>query len=78
MGVAGSNTEFFHLLLENALIDTQTADRMIRAVGFRNVIAHEYVHLDWDMAYKVVTLHYRDLEDFAREILKNFKLQTTP
>ncbi len=78
LGLAGSNTELFHLLQENGFIDAQTAERMIGAVGFRNVIAHEYVHLDWDTAYKVVTHRYRDLENFAREILRKFNLQAAP
>ena len=74
LGIAGSNTELFELLQENSFIDLKVSEMMIKVVGFRNVIAHEYIRLDWERAYQVVTHRYRDLELFAHAILRKYGL----
>ncbi|GKT11000.1 DUF86 domain-containing protein [Desulforhabdus sp. TSK] len=42
LGIAGSTNELFYLLEENGIIPTALAERMVQAVGFRNLIVHEY------------------------------------
>ena len=41
-GVPGSNNEMFYLLEENGYIETPVVEKMIAAVGFRNLVVHEY------------------------------------
>jgi uncharacterized protein YutE (UPF0331/DUF86 family) len=55
MGVPGSNNEMFYLLEENGYIDRQVVEKMIAAVGFRNLVVHEYGKLDLEEVYKIAS-----------------------
>jgi len=41
---------------------------MIRAVGFRNLIVHEYGKLDLEVVFRVNHEDVEDLERFCREL----------
>jgi uncharacterized protein YutE (UPF0331/DUF86 family) len=41
-----SNADAVRLLGEHHVVDTDVADRLARAVGFRNVLVHQYVTVD--------------------------------
>jgi uncharacterized protein YutE (UPF0331/DUF86 family) len=49
------------LLGENGALDIALANRLSRAVGFRNISVHEYQKIDWHRVYTIVTTH---LDDF--------------
>jgi uncharacterized protein YutE (UPF0331/DUF86 family) len=46
LGVPGSNNEMFYILEENGFIDPQVTEKMVKAVGFRDFIFHEYAKID--------------------------------
>jgi len=46
------------------------AERMVKAVGFRNTAVHAYQEIDWHIVYRIITEHLDDFRDFARQILK--------
>jgi len=46
LGVAGSTNEMFYMLQENGYLAPELAEKMIAAVGFRNLIVHEYGNVD--------------------------------
>ena len=56
----------FHALSELGLIDRTLADKMISAVGFRNVSVHEYAAVDWKIVMKIVADGTEDLNAFGR------------
>lgn len=62
--------ESFDRLHEVGVISEQTALRMKKAVGFRNVAVHEYQKIDWLIVYRIVTEHQGDFKQFAREVLE--------
>jgi len=72
MGLAASTHDFFYLLADNGIIHRDLGDRMIRAVGFRNLVAHEYTKLDLEQVYTIATIGIEDLEDFLRVIVRHF------
>jgi uncharacterized protein YutE (UPF0331/DUF86 family) len=45
-GTPQSYADAFRRLQGANLIDAALADRLVRAAGFRNVVAHAYEHLD--------------------------------
>jgi uncharacterized protein YutE (UPF0331/DUF86 family) len=45
-GVPGSTNEMFYLLEENGYLDVELTERMVKSVGFRNLIDHEYGKLE--------------------------------
>jgi len=70
LGVAGSTSEIFYILQENGYIDAQLTEKIITAVGFRNLVAHEYGNLDLAKVYQIVHEDIEDIEFFIRTILE--------
>jgi len=69
-GVPGSNNEMFYLLEENGFLETFMVEKMIKAVGFRNLVVHEYGKLDMKEAYEISRNDIRDLLAYLKEIFK--------
>ncbi len=69
MGIPGSTNEMFYFLEENNFINNLLTEKMVKAVGFRNLIVHEYGKLDLKRAYKISQNDINDLDDFLKEIL---------
>ena len=59
----------FDVLAEHGLIDQRLAQRLQRAVGFRNVLVHEYTEVDWKIVMQVLRTGTRDLTDFGKAVL---------
>ena len=61
--------ESFERLESLGVITEETAERMKKAVGFRNITIHEYEKIDWLVVYKIITDHLDDFKGFARQVL---------
>ena len=61
--------EAFHLLAENGILSEFIADRMKMAVGFRNIMVHNYQNVDWGIVYSIITKNMGDFRGFAKEII---------
>jgi uncharacterized protein YutE (UPF0331/DUF86 family) len=62
--------EAFTQLAKRELIERSLADRLQRAVGFRNVLVHEYTEVDWKIVMRVIRTDTRDLAAFGKAVLK--------
>lgn len=51
-----------------AILTTETQEKMEEAVGFRNVLAHRYGDIDHDVVYEVLHTELEWFERFQREI----------
>lgn len=71
-GMAGSMNEFFYLLQGQKIISVDLQESMIKAVGFRNLVVHEYARLDLKQVYKIATNGINDLEAFIGTIVRRF------
>lgn len=58
------------------LIEHGLAKRLQRAVGFRNVLVHEYTDVDWKIVMRVIRTDARDLAAFGKAVLKMLEKQT--
>ena len=67
-GVPGSNNEMFYLLEEHGFIGTSIVEKMIKAVGFRNLIVHEYGKLDIEQVYEISQRDIKDLLEYIKAI----------
>jgi len=74
-GVPGSNNEMFYLLEENGYIDGPVVEKMIAAVGFRNLVVHEYGKLDLTEVYNISRNDIRDLLVYIAAIFKKTGIQ---
>lgn len=72
LGVAASTRDFFYILAEKKLIDAELSENLVKAVGFRNLLAHEYARIDLKQVYFVATDGIRDLEQFLAAMIKQF------
>jgi uncharacterized protein YutE (UPF0331/DUF86 family) len=64
----GTMGETFDRLAEGKVIDGALADRLKKAVGFRNIAVHNYERVNWDIVHAVCSRHLDDFRTFAREV----------
>lgn len=62
--------EAFAQLAKRDLIERGLAERLQRAVGFRNVLVHEYTEVDWKIVMRVIRTDTGDLAAFGKAVLK--------
>lgn len=62
--------EAFAELARRGLIERRLAGRLQLAVGFRNVLAHEYTDVDWRIMLQVMRTGTRDLASFGKAVLR--------
>jgi uncharacterized protein YutE (UPF0331/DUF86 family) len=52
------------------LIEPALAAALRRAVGFRNVLVHEYTAIDWEVVMQVVRIGTGDLSTFGKAVMR--------
>jgi uncharacterized protein YutE (UPF0331/DUF86 family) len=68
LGVPGSAGEMFFLLQENGFLSADLADRMVRAVGFRNLLVHEYEKIDLQRLHQAAEKNVDDLMEYLASV----------
>ena len=71
-GIPGSTNELFYFLEENGIIDPGLTEKMVHAVGFRNLIVHEYGKTDMEIVYRTARDDIEDLREFMRNVAERF------
>jgi uncharacterized protein YutE (UPF0331/DUF86 family) len=56
----------FDELAQIGTINTDLAQRMKSAVGFRNLAVHQYEAMDWRIVHAICTKHLEDFRTFAQ------------
>lgn len=62
--------EVIKILAEHKIVTAQFAKRFSPAVGFRNILVHEYVDVDLRRVHKYLMDNLGDFDFFARAIAK--------
>jgi uncharacterized protein YutE (UPF0331/DUF86 family) len=70
LGMAGSTSEMFYILQENAYLTFELAEKMVAVVGFRNIAVHEYGNIDLKLVFQMAKKDLDDLERFVKAILE--------
>lgn len=65
---AGTSREAVLALAEAEILSTETGQKLAEAVGFRNVLTHQYGTLDHDVVYVALHDDLHWFEQFQREI----------
>jgi len=68
LGVPGSASEMFLLLQENGFLSADLADRMVKAVGFRNLLVHEYDKIDLKRLHQAAEKNVDDLMEYLASV----------
>jgi uncharacterized protein YutE (UPF0331/DUF86 family) len=66
--VPASFSEMFYLLEENSYLSEELTEKMVRAVGFRNLLVHEYGKIDLKQVYEIANEHIEDLNKYLLSI----------
>lgn len=66
-GPPSDNGDAMAVLGAHGILDSATSTAMRRAVGFRNVLVHEYIRVD-DEIVRLRVRDHRDLENFVTAI----------
>lgn len=74
LGVPGSTNEMFYLLEENGYLDRDITEKMVKAVGFRNLIVHEYVKIELDQVFEIALKDIKDLNEYLKSIFRKLGL----
>jgi uncharacterized protein YutE (UPF0331/DUF86 family) len=69
-------SEAFYILNEEKIISDKLTKKLVSMVGFRNVLAHDYEDIDYDIVYNVLQQGLNDIEFFLKIISQ--KLDITP
>ena len=67
LGTPADNGDAVRRIGEAGIIERGTALRMVSAVGFRNVLVHEYVDVNDQIVIERLD-HHEDLRDFAVQV----------
>jgi uncharacterized protein YutE (UPF0331/DUF86 family) len=61
-------SESFHILAEADILSQDVTGQMVGMTGFRNVIAHDYEKLNYDIVYDVLQNRLKSIGDFLEAI----------
>jgi len=70
MGLPSSAGDMFFLLHENGYLSAELAERMVKAVGFRNLLVHEYEKIDLQRLHQAAEKNIDDLMLFLSSIFR--------
>lgn len=70
LGVPGSTTEMFFALQNHGYLDQDLTTAMVKAVGFRNLIAHEYAKIELEQVYEIAHNDIGDLNAYLKAIIE--------
>jgi uncharacterized protein YutE (UPF0331/DUF86 family) len=65
----------FELLGQKGILPGALATRLQRAVGFRNIVMHNYEAIDWQVVHALARNHLGDFAAFARAIVEQLGKQ---
>ena len=74
-GVPGNTNELFYILEENKYLSSELTEKMVKAVGFRNLLVHEYTKIDLKQVYEIAQSHINDLNHYLISILTKLDIQ---
>ncbi len=67
--------ETFIALSETRIISRELAEKLRKAVGFRNISVHEYEKIDWEIVYSICTKNIDDFRRYAAKVLEYFNIR---
>lgn len=58
----------FESLCEAGIISSDLAEKLKKAVGFRNLAVHNYEAINWAIVFSIAKNHLQDFLDFAKAV----------
>jgi uncharacterized protein YutE (UPF0331/DUF86 family) len=64
-GVPGSASEMFLQLEKHGMLDAELTAKMIKAIGLRNLIVHEYARINLKLLFEIARKDIHDLNTYV-------------
>lgn len=61
-------SENFDILQEEGVIDLKLTEQLVKMTGFRNIIAHNYEKIDYNVVHDILHNRTKDIRKFLRII----------
>lgn len=74
-GIPGSTNEMFYLLEENDFLDRDLTEKMVKCVGFRNLLVHAYSRIEVERVFEITQKDIHDLEAYLKSIFYKLDLK---
>jgi uncharacterized protein YutE (UPF0331/DUF86 family) len=74
LGLPAEEDDLFEKLEQAGIISSSRKESLKKMKGFRNILVHEYGHVDDMIVYEVLQNNLNDFEIFKREILQAIKI----
>ena len=71
-----SMTECFENLKNAGILSENLSTRMKKSVGYRNIAAHEYSNINWDLVFSIATKNLNDFREYSKSIFIWLKKQS--
>ena len=69
LGLPGEEDDLFGKLVQRGVLSLALGDTLKRMKGLRNLLVHEYGHVDDALVLQVISERLGDFDAFAREVL---------
>jgi uncharacterized protein YutE (UPF0331/DUF86 family) len=66
--VPSTMAENFDILKDLKVISPTLAERMTKAVGFRNIAVHSYQDIDWTIVFQICRHNLTDFQQLAQAV----------
>lgn len=72
LNLPGQDTaaDVFELLGKEKIIDPKLAKKLASASGFRNILVHEYLEINYNIVFENYKYRLDDLRDFAKAVVE--------
>ena len=73
-GVPGSTNEMFYLLEEHDFLNRNLTEKMVKCVGFRNLLVHAYARIELEQVFEITQKDIHDLEAYLKSLFNRLGL----
>jgi uncharacterized protein YutE (UPF0331/DUF86 family) len=63
-----TSKDAIRVLSRERIIDEETAKTLVAAIGFRNVLAHEYGHVDYEEVYETLQTSLSVYDTYSQQV----------
>ena len=70
LGLPAEEDDLFGKLLKAKIISKKMREKLREMKGFRNILVHEYTHVDDELVYEAVKSRLRDFDAFKKKVLQ--------
>jgi uncharacterized protein YutE (UPF0331/DUF86 family) len=75
LGLPAEEDDLFEKLQQAGIITSSRKESLKQMKGFRNILVHEYGHVDDMIVYEILQNNLNDFDAFKQEILQAIKVK---